>query len=120
MPPTFGVSPTAQWAGGAILIRSQFFDELDSLPPVTAAGIEMVVTRVDDSTLSATLPSISTQPAAIEVIDGATSYLVDSVGIVGFREYWITSPAVFGNPVLFQVHGWPIRRGRGLPPTSRR
>ncbi len=105
VPPTFAVSPASQWAGGTVLVRSQFFDGLDSLPPVTAAGIEMVTVRVDDSTISATLPSIPTQTAAVEVIDGVTRYLVDSVGIVGFRGYWVTSPAVFGNPVLIRSSG---------------
>ncbi len=108
VPPTFGVSPVAQWAGGAVLVRSQFFAGLDSLPPVTAAGIEMVVTRVDDSTLSATLPSIPTQTAAVEVIDGATRYLVDSVGIVGFREKTMSTPLALGNPVLVPTPDGPV------------
>jgi hypothetical protein len=108
VPPTFAVTPASQWAGGTVLVRSPFFDGLDSLPPVTAAGIEMVVTRVDDSTVSATLPSIPTQTAAVEVIDGATHYLVDSVGIVGFREKTTALPMAIGNPVLLQTAEGPI------------
>lgn len=103
--PEFAVSPARQWAGGTVLVRSQFFSGLDSLPPVTAAGVEMLTTRVDDSTVSATLPSLPTQTAAVEVLEGSTRYLVDSVRIVGFRAYWVTSPTVFGNPVLIRSTG---------------
>lgn len=104
-PPEFSVSPAQQWAGGTVLVRSRFFSGLDSLPSVTAAGVEMLTTRVNDSTVSATLPSIPTQTAVVEVLDGATTYLVDSVRIVGFRRSWLTSPAVFGNPVLIKSTG---------------
>lgn len=107
-PPEFAVSPAAQWAGGTILVRSQFFAGLDSLPPVTAAGIEMVTVRVDDSTVSATLPSLPTQAAAVEVIDDTTHYLVDSVGIVGFRRKTTATPMAIGNPVLLLTPSGPV------------
>jgi hypothetical protein len=118
VPPTFAVTPASQWAGGTVLVRSPFFDGLDSLPPVTAAGIEMVVTRVDDSTVSATLPSIPTQTAAVEVIDGATRYLVDSVGIVGFRTHWVGSPAASGNPVMVRATGGVFGLAGIVPPPT--
>ncbi len=99
-PPEFAVSPAAQWAGGTILVRSQFFAGLDSLPAITAAGIEMVTARMDDSTVSATLPSLPSQTVAIEVVDATTDYLVDSVGVVGFRKQMIVTPMAIGNPVM--------------------
>ena len=107
-PPECAVSPAAQWAGGTVLVRSQFFDGLDSLPPVTAAGIAMVTVRVDDSTVSATLPSIPTQTAAVEVVDGTTHYLVDSVGVVGFRKKTTATPMAIGNPVLLLTLSGPV------------
>lgn len=107
-PPEFAVSPATQWAGGTVVVHSQFFNGLDSLPPVTAAGIAMVTTRIDDSTVSATLPSSPTQSAPVEVIDGSTTYPVGSVGIVGFRGYWVTNPTAFGNPVLIRSTGGPF------------
>lgn len=110
-PPEFVVSPASQWAGGTVLVRSPFFDGLDSLPTITAAGIEMVTARIDDSTLSVTLPTLPTQTAAIEVIDGTTSYLVDSMGIVGYRGRTDASPAAMGNPVVVATPGGPIGIG---------
>ena len=107
-PPEFAVSPAAQWAGGTVLVRSRFFDGLDSLPPVTAAGVEMATVRVDDSTVAATLPTLSTQSAAVEVIDGTTHYPVGAVGVVGFRTHWIANPVAFGNPVLIKATGGPL------------
>ena len=116
--PEFAISPTAQWAGGTVLVRSHFFEGLDSLPPVTAAGVAMVTVRVDDSTVSATLPSIPTQSALIEVIDGVTTYPVGSVGIVGFRGYWVTNPTAFGNPVLIRSTGGPFGLAGIVPQPS--
>ncbi len=109
-PPEFAVSPAAQWAGGTILVRSQFFAGLDSLPAITAAGIEMVTARMDDaSTVSATLPSLPpSQTVAIEVVDATTHYLVDSVGVVGFRKQTTATPFAIGNPVLLQSPSGPL------------
>ncbi len=118
-PPEFAVSPAAQWAGGTILVRSQFFAGLDSLPAITAAGIEMVTARMDDSTVSATLPSLPSQTVAIEVVDATTHYLVDSVGVVGFRKQTTATPMAIGNPVMLLTPSGPVGIAGiypGLPP----
>ena len=71
-PPSFTINPTQQWSGGILTIRSDLFQGQGSLPAVTAAGIAMTLSRVDDSTVMATLPMLSSQTATVEVVDGGT------------------------------------------------
>lgn len=107
-PPTFAVTPSIQWAGGEIQIRSASFKGLDSLPEVTASGEPMTVVRLDDSTLAATLPGLASQESEIAVVRDGAARILDTVRVVGFSTYWVTNPTAFGNPVLIHSTGGPF------------
>lgn len=108
VPPGFAVTPAMQWAGGELRVRSTYFRGLTDLPEVTAAGEPMAVTRLDDSTVAATLPGLVSQEAEIAVAVGETTQIVDTVRVVGFSTHWVTNPTAFGNPVLVHSTGGPF------------
>ncbi len=52
----FAISPDRQWSGGIVTLRSAFFSGRDSLPLVLAGADTARLTRIDDSTVTFTLP----------------------------------------------------------------
>lgn len=82
-PPEFTVSPTAQWSGGTVTVRSAFFRDRDSLHLIRAGVDTAIPIRVDDSTVAFMLPVGPSGPVELEWVNGdryEAMGLVDRVG----------------------------------------
>jgi hypothetical protein len=107
-PPRFVVTPIVQWSGGEIRVRSNLFVGRSQLPRVTAAGTTMAVSRIDDSTLAATLPVLSSQVVPIAVVDGSDSYNLISVSVVGYQAHRVASSILYGEPSILMSPTGPV------------
>lgn len=114
-PPEFSVSPDIQWSGGSVAVQSAYFRGLATLPTATVAGVAVDLTRIDDSTVSAMLPTLPTQSAPIEIVDGTTHYSAGTVGVTGFRELKMVNPAIVFEPVISPSPSGPQAIG-GISP----
>jgi hypothetical protein len=114
-PPAFKLAPEVQWSGGSLTIQSVYFRGLATLPAATVADVPVDLTRVDDSTLSARLPTLPTQTAAVEVISGSIHIPVGTVAIIGFRALKQVNPDVVFEPVIASSPNGPVAIGGIYP-----
>jgi hypothetical protein len=85
--PAFSATPSAQWSGGAITLRSSFFVDRVPLPLITTGtGDTLGLTRQDDSTVTTTLPPGPSGPVTLAMQTGSKSWALAGVQRVGFRE----------------------------------
>jgi hypothetical protein len=108
-PPSFAVSPSQQWSGGTLTVRSSLFSGGAALPTVTAAGVVMAVARVNDTTITATLPSdLPTQSAPITIVVGSKHYEVGPVDVIGFRFRTQATPGFLWEPLIRTSPSGPV------------
>ena len=95
-PPTFTITPAAQWSGGTVEVRSQSLAGTGTLPVFTVAGAQLAAVRLDDSTVSVTLPMLASgtvtlaraglQPESVGVVQVAGLHNAREVpGTLGFE-----------------------------------
>jgi DNA-binding beta-propeller fold protein YncE len=95
-PPTFTITPTAQWSGGDVEVSSQSLTGTGGLPQFTIAGSPLAAVRLDDSTVSVTLPVLASgtvtltraglHPESVGVVQVAGLHYAREVpGTLGFE-----------------------------------
>lgn len=112
--PDFQVTPTTQWSGGAITIRSSYFAGRHQAPVLVAGEDTLWATPIDDSTVSAVLPLGPSQSVVISVVTGTASDSIGSVQRVGFSQKRTVTPALFGELLATDSSGAPFVLGGAL------
>jgi hypothetical protein len=105
--PAFSVSPRTQWSGGAIRVRSPYFASRAQAPIVVAGVDTLVLARLDDSTVTTTLPRGPTGPVTLSIARGARRDSLGSVQRVGFREKRVLTPGLMGEVMIVDSAGHP-------------
>lgn len=107
-PPTVTVSPDAQWSGGTVTLRSDFFIGRNTLPQIIADAATLTPIRADDSTVTFTLPR---GPSGRVILGLAHDGRLDSIGSVeriGFREKRSLIPALAGELLVADSADHPM------------
>ena len=109
-PPTFVVSPSQQWSGGELTIRSDAFRGRNFPPGITAGGIFMGVFLVNDTTVVAYLPpGLPTGSVPLVLHDGSSTFELGSVDVFGFRARTQASPGFLWEPLIHTAaNGAPV------------
>jgi hypothetical protein len=109
-PPVFAVTPAAQWSGGTITVRSEFFVGRTTLPPVTIGNDTLSLLRVDDTTVTTVLPLGPSGSLTVMLQRQAGAQAIGTVARVGFRESVplpqpiigeLYKQTIAGNPTVF-------------------
>lgn len=95
--PAVAVAPATQWSGGQVTLRSSYFVGRNPLPPILASGDPLPAVRMDDSTVSVSLPRGATGPVALFIAHDGRVDSVASVQRIGFREKRQLTPALAGT-----------------------
>jgi hypothetical protein len=109
--PGFAVQPAVQWSGGTITVRSPYFVNRNPLPVLTASAETLAVSRVDDSTLAATLTPGPSGPVTIFVSRGSAMDSVANVQRVGFQTKYGMLMRLDGELLATDSAGVPIVLG---------
>lgn len=117
-PPAFSRTPAAQWSGGSLTLRSPFLVGLTSLPIITAAADTLTLSRVDDSTVTTTLPEGPSGSVTLRLARGTRFDSVASVQRVGFREKRTALPALAGELLVADSGGHPLVYGNTDAPVE--
>lgn len=101
-PATVTVTPTTIWGGGAVLVRSAAFKPGGTGATIQVGGTSLILTRVDDSTMTTRLPNtVSGTVTPTAVVNGVTANL-NALTVYGFAE------TVSYEPLLSEdVYVWP-------------
>ncbi|HET7024281.1 MAG TPA: hypothetical protein VFI39_03645 [Gemmatimonadales bacterium] len=99
----FTLTPSQQWAGGSVEVRSVAFTHLvDGQYRILAGADTLTVTRLDDSTVAVAPPDRGTRTVGFSIVGGNTAALLGSVQFVGFAG--VNAPdAQFGG----NYEAWP-------------
>ena len=99
---TVTVSPTTLWGGGTLLVRSAAFKPGGTGATIQAGGMSLVLTRVDDSTMTTRLPNtLSGTITPTAVVSGVTVDLA-ALMVYGYAE------TVSYEPLFDEdVYVWP-------------
>jgi hypothetical protein len=114
--PTYSVVPQSQWSGGRIFIRSSSFMGQATLPTIVSPPAETIaVARVDDSTLSATVPLGPSGSLTLYALRGKDTLQVGGVRRYGLHEVRTLPQPLFGELTVQTVAGDPVVFGAVLP-----
>lgn len=91
--PVVQLSPAAQWSGGEVRLRSEFFARRPVLPRILAGGDTLAVSRVDDSTVTVILPEVGSGPLALSLLHDHQRDTVGTVVVYGESSRREVSPA---------------------------
>ena len=113
---SFSVSPALQWSGGVVTLRSSYFVGRSTLPTLLAGTDTLSALRVDDSTLSVTLPRRPSGIVAISVAHDGRSDSVAAVQLAGLRATRVLSPGLQGELLVSDSGGHPFVLGNSDAP----
>lgn len=119
-PPTFTSSPAAQWSGGSLTLRSAYLVGLTPLPIIRAAAETLALTRLNDSTVTTTLPLGSSGPVPLFLVRGTRVDSLGTVQRVGLREKRTVTPALYGELLATDSAGVPMVLGGSFTGTGNR
>ena len=105
--PEFQVSPGVTWSGGTVTITSAFFIDR-SIPVIRVDTLQLAVSRVDDSTVLATLPPLPSGTYPVFVSDDDLPGPIAEVELVGFRERRDISQEFLGTLITRQAPQGPV------------
>lgn len=110
-PPSFTVTPIAQWSGGTVTVQSAGFSG-PVLPVLYAEGSALVVSRIDDTTLTVHLPVV---PSGSLVLSRHASGK-DTAGVVlvfGLDRYRLVSGELGWEPLVPEAQSRVVFVARG-------
>ncbi|MGB7213266.1 MAG: hypothetical protein WBC97_11655 [Gemmatimonadales bacterium] len=106
----FVMSPTVQWSGGVVQVRSSAFSHLTTAQFTLLAGTEsLVVTRLDDSTVSVTPSDAGTRTVSFRAVAGTDTVSIGSVQFFGF-----TGMSTLPTPIYSEYSPWPVLDPTGV------
>ena len=105
------LSATEAWSGGTVDLTSTAFAPPESLPAVFLGATQVFVRRVNDTTVTATLPT-ATGSFDVRVIQGHSTTDAGTVTLRGFRDTY-QGPLFSGSPYWYVRDGPPILIGEG-------
>jgi dipeptidyl aminopeptidase/acylaminoacyl peptidase len=108
---SFSVSPALQWSGGLVTLRSAYFIGRSPLPTILAAAETLTAVRVDDSTLTVTMPRRASGTVAVSVAHDGRSDSVAAVQLFGFRSKRTLAPGLAGELLIQDSGGHPVVLG---------
>jgi hypothetical protein len=108
--PEFRVSPGVTWSGGTATITSTYFVDR-AIPVITVDTVTLVVTRLDDSTVSTVLPSFPSGTYPVLLNDPDLPGPIGFVELVGFNARQDVSPGINGMLVAARAPQGPVVLG---------
>ena len=112
--PSFSVSPAAQWSGGLIFIRSEYFLHHLAVPVVVAGTDTLAYIGIDDSTVFAQLPPGPSGPVTLSLVRGTRRDNLGTVQRVGLREKRTLTPGLMGEVMIVDSGGHPWAMGNTI------
>lgn len=107
--PAFSISPSAQWSGGSITIRSAYFANHSQAPIIVADGDTLTLIAVDDSTATTVLPHGPSGLVVFAITQGTREDSLGTVTRVGYREMRTqTGPGFLGVLEASDSAGVPV------------
>ena len=105
-PPAFAILPTEQWSGGTVTVRSQAF--ATGNPVVEAEGAALTVARVDDTTITVTLPQRGSGTVALSLARPQGDLAIGSVSVYGFASAATVPTGMVGQLFTARLGGAPM------------
>jgi len=118
--PAFSVSPTTQWSGGTITIRSSYFANRSVALLIVAGSDTVAYSTMDDSTATAQLPPGPSGPVTLRLVRGTRRDSLATVQRVGYSVKRTVTPALYGELLATDSAGAPVVLGGTFTGTGNR